>query len=283
MVIGSLLGNQLNHDLWLVKPSSLITIQNSLKIELSEQEVKKLLSVETDPDCVDALYCGIPFEQIGSKLVISITGMMIPKGSWFATYFGYVGMDGFNKLLKDAADDETIDHVIIKWDCTGSTAQGIYEVASNLNSLRKRKRCTSLATGNMCSGAYLSGSCVDEIYSDSRINEVGSIGVLAMHADHSRRFEAEGIKVTYLSAGKYKTLGNPHEPLTEDAKNELMRNINFTYQEFKNTVQLNRGLAEEELNAVVEGRIFTAADAVDNKLIDGIMTMDDILTLEGVV
>lgn len=281
MVIGSLLGNKLNHELWLVKPTALVTISNSLKLELTEPELTKLVAVERDPDTICERYCDIPLEQVGNKLIVSISGMMIPEGNWIATYFGYVGMNGFNNIIKDAITDPSIDHVIFKWNCTGSTVQGIYEVAANLNELRKCKRTTSLCVGDMCSGAYLSGSTVDEIFSNTRVNDIGSIGVVSMHIDYSRRLENEGIKVTYLQAGKYKTMGNPYEPLTEEAKNELMQGINFVYQEFKNTVQLNRNLSEEELNKVTEGRIFTAEQAVDNKLIDGIKTIDEILTTEA--
>jgi ClpP class serine protease len=57
--------------------------------------------------------------------------------------------------------------------------------------------------------------------------------------------------------------------------------MDITYQEFKTTVQINRNLTEEELNSVVEGRVFAAVEAVDNKLIDGITTLSEILSWEG--
>lgn len=280
MVIGSLLGTQLVHDLWLVKPTGLITVCNALKVDLTQQELTQFLAMQKDPEVVDSLYCGIPMEQVGNKLIVSITGMMIPEGSWWSTLFGFVGMNGLNSVLKDALDDYSIDHVILKWDCTGSTVQGIYEVCHNLNELKKCKRVTSLCVGDMCSGAYLSGSMADEIFSNSRLNDIGSIGVVSMHADYSRMYEEAGIKITYIAAGKYKTLGNPHEPLTDEGKAELMQGIDFVYQDFKNTVQVNRNMSEEELGKVIEGRVFKAALAVDNKLIDGIKTLDDILNEE---
>jgi len=38
--------------------------------------------------------------------------------------------------------------------------------------------------------------------------------VLLPHTDVSQAAENAGIKTTYITAGKYKAEGNPHEPLT---------------------------------------------------------------------
>lgn len=284
MVIGNFLGNALAYDLWMIKPSSIAKIQEASKFDLSEEERSKLLAhlnTQTDPDMKERRYCDIPMDRVGNKLIVRVEGTMVPKGSWIDTYFGYIGMDGLSNIFNDAREDITIDHVVIMWDCPGSTAVGAYELATVLNDLRKVKRVTSFCVGMMCSGAYLTGSTADEIYSSSKINEVGSIGVLAIHQELSKMYENVGVKITCLRSGKYKALGNPYEPLSEEAKNELMRTMDITYQEFKTTVQINRNLTEEELNSVVEGRVFAAVEAVDNKLIDGITTLSEILSWEG--
>ena len=51
--------------------------------------------------------------------------------------------------------------------------------------------------------------------------ELGSIGVYMVHDDWSGFNENFGVKPTYISAGKYKTDGNPDESLLDAAAARL--------------------------------------------------------------
>lgn len=286
MVTGSIhspnhLLSQLANNTWLIRPDRFMLMQNMLQLKLTDEQMEKLLSLNRDPGAVYGRYQAIPHQQIGNKLVVDLNGTFIPNGSWFASWFDMIGYDGVQNLVHDVTDDPSIDHVIFKINSPGGTAIGCWETAAKLNELRAVKRVTTLCTGNLYSAAYLLGSCADEIYSTSKVNDVGSIGVVATHMDQSRLDEQMGIKITYIAAGKYKTLGNPHEPLSEDSKTELMRGIELTYNEFKSTVQLNRNFKEEKIGEVADGRVFAASEAVENGLIDGIESLENILSWEG--
>jgi ClpP class serine protease len=127
----------------------------------------------------------------------------------------------------------------------------------------------------MCSAAYFVGSACDEIYSESMINDVGSIGVVALHMSQQGLDNAMGLKYTYLTAGKYKAMGNQHEDLNDESKAELMRSINYSYKIFTESVQKYR--PQLNISEVAEGRVFKTGEAVDNKLIDGLCSLADIL------
>jgi ClpP class serine protease len=62
--------------------------------------------------------------------------------------------------------------------------------------------------------------------------EAGPIGVRAMHQDLSKALELKGIKITHISAGKYKTEGAPTEPLGEKARAYMQQRVNEYYDMF---------------------------------------------------
>jgi len=51
--------------------------------------------------------------------------------------------------------------------------------------------------------------------------EVGSVGVYTMHVDYSEAYKMAGLEATLISAGRYKTEGNPFEPLGDEAAAEM--------------------------------------------------------------
>jgi len=61
------------------------------------------------------------------------------------------------------------------------------------------------------SAAYWIASQADEVVSTPG-GLTGSIGVYTVHEDLSAASEAAGVKVTYISAGKYKTESQPFQP-----------------------------------------------------------------------
>jgi ClpP class serine protease len=58
------------------------------------------------------------------------------------------------------------------------------------------------------SAAYWIATAADEVVVTPS-GQVGSIGVFATHEDISKALDMEGIKVSLISAGKYKTEGTP--------------------------------------------------------------------------
>lgn len=75
----------------------------------------------------------------------------------------------------------------------------------------------AVSSGMAASAAYYLASQADEIVV-SNSSGAGSVGVYVAHIDASEYEKNIGIKTTLISAGKYKTEGNPFEPLTEEAR-----------------------------------------------------------------
>ena len=90
-----------------------------------------------------------------------------------------------------------------------------------------------------------------------------------IHQDFSQYNQKLGIKYTYLSAGKYKTIGNPDEPLSDAAKDVFNEELNYLYNIFVGTVALHRDVEEAEvMSKMADGRVFIGQQAVGSGLVD---------------
>jgi capsid assembly protease len=274
MEIGSLLLQRISSSPWMVRPEFMNVLQNVVDLKFSKEQLDNL-SLAFRPK-VDEEEKETPFYEVyGNKLLINVEGTLMKKASYLDAMCGMIGMDKISTLLREADADESIEQIVFNWDCPGGTAQGTPELANQVFSMRKSKRLTSFISGQMCSAAYFIGSACDEIYSESMINDVGSIGVVALHVSRQEYDKDMGLKYTYLTAGKYKAMGNPHEDLNDESKAELMRSINYSYKIFTDAVQKYR--PQLNISEVAEGRVFKTGEAVDNKLIDGLCSLADIL------
>jgi ClpP class serine protease len=108
--------------------------------------------------------------------------------------------------------------------------------------------------------------------------QVGSIGVFAAHEDISKALDMEGIKVSLISAGKYKTEGMPYEPLSAEARANMQQMVNSFGDMFTNAVARNRGVGSYTVkNGFGEGRMVLARDAVKSGMADSVATLDQTL------
>ena len=96
---------------------------------------------------------------------------------------------------------------------------------------------------------------------------IGSIGVYLSVLTMEKSLALEGVEVTILQAGKYKTLGISAKDLTAEEKEYLQEGVDKTYADFVAAVS-HRGLATETM----QGEVYDAIEAANLKLIDGTQT-----------
>jgi len=87
-----------------------------------------------------------------------------------------------------------------------------------------------------------------------------------------------GIKTTLVSAGRYKTEGHPYGPLDEEARGEMQRRVDAFYDDFIQAVARNRGVRVPAVrNGFGLGRVVNAREAEAEGMVDGIMSLDEVL------
>jgi ClpP class serine protease len=109
----------------------------------------------------------------------------------------------------------------------------------------------------MASAAYWIASQARAIYATPSA-QVGSIGVVQAVVDDSVALDKEGIKVEVFSVGKYKAMGAPGNPLTNDQRELIQSNLAEIAGEFHAAV-LAKGRAIPP--DAMEGQTFSGRQA----------------------
>ena len=190
--------------------------------------------------------------------VVSIEGPILRKPDLFARVFmGATSSEDIGDALREAGERPDIRAVFLDIDSPGGTVAGTPELAAAVASLNARKPVYAFSSGLMCSAAYWVASQARAIYATPSA-QVGSIGVVQAVVDHSAAIEKAGIKVEVFSVGKYKAMGAPGTPLTDEQRELISSNLAEIAGEFHAAV-LARGRAIPA--EAMEGQTFSGRQA----------------------
>lgn len=239
-----------------------------------QREVLKVVNSAADPTLEPrARASGAP-ARAGAIAVLPLTGVLT-QGGWADG--GDMSTVAFGDALADAMDDDTVGAVLIAINSPGGSVYGCQELADQVFAARKAKPVIGIADCLAASAAYWIGSQCSEFYC-APSGEVGSIGVWTAHMDLSGLLANYGINVTLISAGKYKTEGNPFGPLDDDAKAAIQGSVDGYYSTFTSAVARGRSANVATVrDGMGQGRVLSAADAQKAGMIDGVATRADVI------
>lgn len=221
---------------------------------------------------------GRPTAIQGDIAVMNLNGTIWPRGGGaIFEFFGLTSAEQFGRNFMAAMTDSRIGAVVIDTSSPGGAVSGIDELSKLIFDARGSKPIVAVANHLMASAAYWIGTAADELVVTPS-GEVGSVGVFAAHQDASAALEREGVKTTLISAGKFKTEGNPYEPLTDEARASLQARVDDYYGMFVKAVARNRGVGVNDVrNGFGEGRVVGAQQAVALGMADRVETLDQVL------
>lgn len=212
----------------------------------------------------------------GAVAVIPLSGVITPRGSLLQMLFGggSGGLLGFRESFREAMGDDSIGAILLDIDSPGGSTDLVTETAAEIRAARGRKPIVALANTDAASAAYWIAAQADEIVVTPS-GMVGSIGVFALHVDESKALENEGLDPTFISAGKFKTEGNPLQPLSDSAREHAQRVVDARYADFVADVAAGRQVPVDRVRkGFGEGRALTADDALAEGLVDRIDTFE---------
>lgn len=235
--------------------------------EFTTDEIRARLGGDAEPPASSS--------KRGAIAVIPIRGVIAHRMGSMDETSGGTSAERIGRMLTQIASDDSIGTIVYDIDSPGGTVPGVQELADQMFALRGVKKQIAQVNSLAASAAYWLASQADEIVSIPS-GTTGNIGVFTVHEDLSQLLEREGVKVTLISAGKYKTAGNPFEPLSDDERAVIQARVDDAYAQFVKAVARGRGVSANDVrNGYGEGRALKAKDAKAAGLIDRISTMDE--------
>ncbi|MEA2255564.1 MAG: hypothetical protein QOG35_1609, partial [Solirubrobacteraceae bacterium] len=216
----------------------------------------------------------------GAVAVLPLTGVITPRGSFLSLLFGggWGGLQDFRESFREAVASPDVGAIVLEIDSPGGLIDLVPETAAEIREARGSKPIIAVANTMAASAAYWIAAQADELVVTPS-GDVGSVGVYMVHYDWSGWNEQEGIAPTYISAGRYKTEGNPDEPLGDEAIADWQQEVDDLYAMFADAVAAGRDVSVDTVIAEYgEGRTLLAARALQSGLVDRIDTLEAVIS-----
>ena len=183
----------------------------------------------------------------------------------------------FLEELRMIQGDPTIGGILMEVNTPGG---GVYESAEIARELAKIKELgipMYVSMKNMAaSGGYYISAGADKIFAtDETIT--GSIGVIMSGLNYAGLFEKLGIEDNTYKSGALKDVGSSTREPTEADKEVLQTYVDNAYGRFVKIVAEGRGMTEEAVRKIADGRIYDGQQAVSVGLVDEIGFPEDTL------
>ncbi|HYA11911.1 MAG TPA: signal peptide peptidase SppA [Thermodesulfovibrionales bacterium] len=184
----------------------------------------------------------------------------------------------FREALLKAGEDPDIIGIIVRINSPGGSVAASDTIYHEIMSFRQKRNIPIYAfiIELGASGGYYVASAADRIIA-SPTSVTGSIGVVAMKINIEGLLSKIGVSDETYKSGPKKDFWSPFRPSTPEEKKMLQDIIDKLYARFVNVVYANRQnlLSVQEVKNLADGRILTAGDALEAKLIDQVAYLDE--------
>jgi len=178
------------------------------------------------------LSSGVP----GSVVVLPIYGIINQRYAGDFSGPSGTSVQQLTQQFRQAVNDPNVTAIVFDVDSPGGSVSGVDELAQEICDARKQKKIIAVSNCLCASAAYYLASQASEmVVSPSSLT--GSIGVYQLHEDDSKYLDNMGVKMQFISAGKYKVEGNGFEPLDDGARQAMQGMVDDYYGKQNSSAQ----------------------------------------------
>ncbi len=181
------------------------------------------------------------------------------------------GATGFAlRMLDRALEDEQVAGVLLHLDTPGGSVTDADLLHERIKRLRENGKAVLVHMGDLCaSGGYYAAVAANEVWA-LPTTITGSIGVIIQSLNVHQLLERYGVEDVSITSGANKALLSPTRPMSAEHRRLLQEVVDHLYGRFVDLVAAGRGLELDTVEQLADGRIFTAEQALEAKLVDGI-------------
>ena len=251
-------------------------VSNKLTQETESTGLNSFMS-EFYGDDYDFALADMPFDE-DFIAVVPIEGTI--QASSDATGYGGATTGYDHDLLMEYIDalieSDCNKGIILRMNTPGGT---VYEADELYLKLMEYKEETNrpiwaYMESYCCSGGVYIASAADEQYAN-RNATTGSIGVIISTYDMSGLYKKLGIEEVNIVSAENKDMGSTGKKMTDEQIAIYQSVVDEAYEQFVGVVAEGRNMSVDEVKKLADGRIYTANQALENGLIDGIKGSDE--------
>lgn len=181
------------------------------------------------------------------------------------------------RLIEGAEANPAVRAIVVRVDSPGG---GVVASDEIYQALRKAKKPVVVSMGSVAaSGGYYISCAADEIFANPN-TLTGSIGVITIIPNVEGLLDKLGVEMYVVESGPHKESG-VFRPLTEEEQKIWRRIIEEAYDNFVQVVAEGRGLSEQRVRELADGRIYTGEQALEANLVDELGNLPEAVARAG--
>lgn len=200
-------------------------------------------------------------------------------GEWTSAWYTDPTSDvAVLEAIQAATKNESIMGLLIAVNSPGGSvtaSDNLYHALECFKQARPGRKVIITGGDLVASGAYYLAMQADWIRVQPT-SVVGSIGVIMPGINLSGLATRIGLQDNSIASGASKDIGNPLKPINPAHNAVLKTVVDGMYARFVELVAKGRKMQIEEVKKIADGRVFTAADALNLRLVDDIGYADTI-------
>ncbi len=172
------------------------------------------------------------------------------------------------EMLIAAEEEKSIKAIILRIDSPGGAVAPTQEIYEEVRRIDKKKPIYASFGTVAASGGYYIGAACRKIWANAG-TLTGSIGVIMQMADLSELFKWAKYKPEVIKAGRYKDIGSPNRPMTDEERMYLTDLLAGTHKQFMDDISaVRKDRLKKDINELAQGQIFHGSEAKELGLVD---------------
>jgi protease IV len=220
-------------------------------------------------------------------LVLALTSGGGRRGGWGAgigllEIQGVITDDGRAlEQIRALHEDPAVRGLLVTINSPGGVVAPSQSIYDELRRLRDSGLPVIASIGSVgASGGYYIALAADSIFALPG-SLTGSIGVVMEMPEASELMDRVGVRVEVVKSAEHKDVGSPFRPITPADREILEALVMDVFEQFVATVALARGLPEDSVRAVADGRVLSGRQALGRGLIDRLGNRREALAAAG--
>jgi len=173
------------------------------------------------------------------------------------------------EMLLSAEKEKSIKAIILRIDSPGGAVAPTQEIYEEVKRIDQKVKPVYASFGTVAaSGGYYIGAACRKIWANAG-TLTGSIGVIMQMADLSEIFKWAKFKQETIKAGRFKDIGNPSRPMTDEERMFLTELLAGTHKQFISDISsVRKDRLKKDINELAQGQIFHGSEAKEVGLVD---------------
>lgn len=191
--------------------------------------------------------------------------------------------EGINseKVIKDLRklkDDDDVKAVVLRVNSPGGSAYGSEQIWYAISQLKEKKPVIVSMGDFAASGGYYISCNADTIVAEPT-TLTGSIGIFGMVPNFQAVTKKIGVNIDIEKTNSLADMGSAFRPMTETEKALMQKTVERGYDLFTTRCAEGRGMTQEQIDAIGQGRVWTGTMALERGLVDVLGGLDDAIEI----